>query len=319
MRKFIPIVIALQFITIIIQAQQDAHYTLFMYNNMLNNAGFTGSRRITSVTALYRNQWIGFEGNPQSYSLSVDAPIGNKRLGSGLVLVNQNEGIIRRFNSNLSLSYDIINSKTQSFRIGLNASVRQYRFDLQNPDIYIRERIDPALNYEKPTLTNANVGIGLYYDNQNFYCGISVPHLNKNPITLRSDAVTKDFIGTEHRHFYFMGGGLIPLISEKLIFKPSMLFKYVENAPWSCDLNASVMVNKRFTGGFAYRFGGSGGKGDSIDFLGFVQATDNLGIGFAYDFTLSQINAYNQGTLEAVMRYDFGKSRQILHNPRFFF
>ena len=106
--------------------------------------------------------------------------------------------------------------------------------------------------------------------------------------------------------------------SDNLIFKPSLLYKYVANAPFSLDVNASVMIQKQFTVGASYRVGESGNTGDSIDFLGFVQATDRLGFGFSYDHTLSALKNYSSGTIEALVRYDFGPTNS-LKNPRFFF
>jgi type IX secretion system PorP/SprF family membrane protein len=302
------------------KAQQEAHYTQFMYSNMLNNAGFTGSRGVTTLTALYRNQWMGFEGSPRSYMVSLDMPFKSKRLGTGVVLYNQTEGIINRTVGNFSSSYDIINTKDKSLRLGLNIGLRQYRFDFENPDLFVMERRDPSINYDKPSLTNMNVGAGLYFDSKNFYFGLSSPNLNKNVITLRSDSITQQFSGIERRHFYTMGGGLIPLGS-KLMLKPAFMFKYVQDAPWSVDANVSLMYNKRISGGVALRFGAASGsaKGESVDFLGFFQATDNLGIGVAYDVSLTQLRNYSSGSMEAILRYDFGVDTRKLHNPRIFF
>jgi type IX secretion system PorP/SprF family membrane protein len=71
-------------------AQQEAQYTQFMYNNLAINPGFTGSRRLTSINVLYRNQWIGFKGNPNSYVLSFDMPFPKSpKLGVGLISTNQ--------------------------------------------------------------------------------------------------------------------------------------------------------------------------------------------------------------------------------------
>ena len=80
-------------------------------------------------------------------------------------------------------------------------------------------------------------------------------------------------------------------------------------------------------GGISYRFGGKydrgdtrSGGGDSVDLLAFMQTTDKLGVGFAYDFTLSQMAKYSKGSIEVVMRYDFTSGpKRIMHNPRYFF
>ena len=316
MRKILTVV-ALLMCSILTKAQQEAHYTQFMYNNMLNNPGFAGSRRVTSLSATYRNQWMGYEGNPKSYLLSFDAPINSGRLGTGVILANQSEGVTRRQFGNLVFSYAAVKTEKATFRIGLNMSVRQYQFNLQDPNVYIQERQDASLTQDNPKLTNANVGVGMYFDTENFYAGISVPNLNKNAIVIGANPAT-ELLGREYRHVYVIAGGLFPLGSENLVFKPSVMYKYVANAPFSIDANASVMVQKRFTAGVSYRIGESSSFGDSVDFLGFVQANDKLGIGFSYDHTLSEIKNYSNGTIEIVMRYDFGRSNS-LKNPRFFF
>ena len=106
--------------------------------------------------------------------------------------------------------------------------------------------------------------------------------------------------------------------------------KYVQNAPFSLDMNVSVMFNKKFTTGLSYRYGQSGGFGDSIDFLAFAQATDRLGVGIAYDFTVSGLRGTNKGSVEALVRYDLGskdktaksaadRDRNKMSNPRYFF
>ena len=42
-----------------VRAQQEPQYTQYMYNKLPINAGYTGSREVLSVRALYRNQWSG--------------------------------------------------------------------------------------------------------------------------------------------------------------------------------------------------------------------------------------------------------------------
>ena len=49
-----------------VYAQQESQFTQFMYNKLLINPAYAGSRGVPSVTAVYRSQWVGFEGAPQS-------------------------------------------------------------------------------------------------------------------------------------------------------------------------------------------------------------------------------------------------------------
>lgn len=320
------------FLVCIVQAgfmlgQQEAHYTQFMYNKQALNPGFAGARRVSSITALYRNQWLGFNGAPTSYHVGIEGPFFADRLGSSLILGSQSDGVIRRLYGNIGFSYDILHTNETSLRIGLSGSMRHYRFDLSNPDVYIKDRLDqslPASNMSEQLL--GNIGTGLYFDYKEYYFGISVPNLYRNIITLHDNSAAQTE-AQEQRHIYFMAGGLFPLGSENVQLKPSLMAKYVQNAPFSLDLNLSVLFNKRFSTGLSYRYGQSAGAGDSIDFLAFAQATDRLGMGIAYDFTVSGLRNYNKGSIEALVRYDLGsknkattdKEKKSMSNPRFFF
>ena len=309
-------------------AQQEGQYTQFMYNKTLINAGYTGARRVHSVYAIYRNQWMGFKGNPQSYLASYDGPIGNK-LGVGLNLVNQELGVTKNQYANMMLSYGVIKTDQMSFRIGINGAVRRYSYALTDPNIYIQDPNDASLRQSEQVARNYfNVGAGMYFDYKNYYVGLSIPNLNKNLISVGYNP-NSTTAAQEKQHIYLMGGGLFKL-KEDVEIKPSILFKYVENAPFSLDLNLSAVFKRRFTAGVSYRYGESGGVGDSIDALAFFQISDRLGIGAAYDFTISGLRAHTTGTIEAMIRYDFSPSlkSQVLNketdpnrlsNPRFFF
>ncbi len=301
------------------QAQQEAHYSQFMYNNLQVNPGFAGSRRVASFSALYRNQWIGFKGNPKSFLAGFDSPLPNfNKLGLGVMVSNQSEGIVNRMTVTPSVSYAIIHTDESTLRLGISASYRQYKFDLQSTNVNIRERQDPTLSEDdNPNFNNMNIGMGIYYDRKNIYAGFSIPNLNENPLIITQNTKTP-LKGKEIRHFYGMVGGLFPLGgNENLQLKPSMMFKYVANAPFSVDANMSVLVKKKFMAGLSYRFGNT--SGDSVDLLTYAQVANNFAIGMAYDFTLSQIGNYNRNSVEILARYDFAITPKTMHNPRFFF
>ncbi len=301
------------------QAQQEAHYSQFMYNNLQVNPGFAGSRRVASFSALYRNQWIGFKGNPKSFLAGFDSPLPNfNKLGLGVMVSNQSEGIVNRMAVTPSVSYAIIHTDESTLRLGISASYRQYKFDLQSTNVNIRERQDPTLSEDdNPNFNNMNIGMGIYYDRKNIYAGFSIPNLNENPLIITQNTKTP-LKGKEIRHFYGMVGGLFPLGgNENLQLKPSMMFKYVANAPFSVDANMSVLIKKKFMAGLSYRFGNT--SGDSVDLLTYAQVANNFAIGMAYDFTLSQIGNYNRNSVEILARYDFAITPKTMHNPRFFF
>jgi len=70
----------------VLHGQQDSQFTQYMYNTMNFNPAYAGSRGILSIMGLYRTQWVGLDGAPNTQTLSVSSPInyGRNRLGVGL-------------------------------------------------------------------------------------------------------------------------------------------------------------------------------------------------------------------------------------------
>jgi len=58
-----------------LSAQQDAEYSMYMFNGMYINPAYTGSQECVSMTALYRHQWVGIEGAPRSGTFAIHSPL----------------------------------------------------------------------------------------------------------------------------------------------------------------------------------------------------------------------------------------------------
>jgi type IX secretion system PorP/SprF family membrane protein len=82
----------IMFVTIVGFAQQDAQFTQYMYNTININPAYAGSRGALSIFGLYRTQWVGLDGAPETSSFSINTPINNSNLGIGASLVNDKIG-----------------------------------------------------------------------------------------------------------------------------------------------------------------------------------------------------------------------------------
>ncbi len=287
-----------------------------MYNQLTLNPAYAGSRGVGSLMALYRNQWIGFEGSPQTKLVSFNAPLFGDKVGFGLTLSNHTIGIMNSWYAAMAYSYNIqINDET-SFRIGLQGNMRSLALDFTDPAVVIRQDGDQSI-MENQSINNysGNFGAGLYLTVKKFYVGFSVPYLYPTEIGFNNDSQLPR-IAMESPHYYAMIGTLIP-IGTNLHLKPSALAKYVQNAPFDLDLNLSFVYNLVLTAGVSYRLGGDG-TGDSVDFLALYQYS-NIAFGIAYDFNLSDLSQHNNGSFEALVRFDFVKEQEDMANPRFFF
>ncbi|NNE30183.1 MAG: type IX secretion system membrane protein PorP/SprF [Saprospiraceae bacterium] len=297
-------------------AQQEGQFTQFMYNQLSVNPAYAGSRGFPSLMALYRGQWLGFKGAPKNSQASFNAPLFGDRVGFGLTVANNDLGITNSWNITMAYSYNIPLSEKNSLRFGIQGNIRQLGIDFADPSAIIRETGDPSIQENMNTnQTTGNFGVGAYFTGEKFYAGVSVPHLYPTEFSFNGDP-SLPLVAQESPHFYGIVGTLIP-IKNNLDFKPSVLVKYVENAPVDLDVNLSFVFNKEVHIGASYRMGGDGAA-ESVDLTALYQVS-NLGFGIAYDFTLSDISQFSNGSFEAMVRYDFIKERTDMANPRFFF
>ncbi len=297
-------------------AQQEDQFTQFMYNKLALNPAYPGVRGIPSLTALYRRQWMGFKGAPENKLLSFDAPLFADKVGIGLVLNNQTLGIMNNWFVNMAYSYHIKISEESSFRFGLQGSVKFQSLDFSDPGVFIRDENDMSIMANETTRDIfVNFGPGIYYTYKSTYIGLSVPYLYPGEIGFNRDP-SVDQVAESSPHYYGMAGTSLPL-SSTLQLRPSILCKYVKNAPFDLDINLMLAVNYKFNVGVSYRMGGDG-AGDSFDLLAMYQY-NQMAFGLAYDISLSNLNNHSSGSLEALIRYDFVKEREDMANPRFFF
>jgi type IX secretion system PorP/SprF family membrane protein len=303
-------------------AQQEHHYTQFMYNKLFINPGYAGARGVPSLTAIYRNQWIGFDGAPQSTLLSFNSPFLSQKVGVGVTLSQESIGLQRNIYGALAYSYELAKTDNLSLRLGIMGSIRSRGFDFAKASLDPQQIADPSIGgTEFVRDASGNVGAGVYGTiMQQFYFGVSAPHIYTNTIGRNPDAVLQ---GKEYRHYYATAGAILP-ISDDINLMPALLLKYVKNAPFDADLNLNLDIRKKVTAGLSYRLGGDR-AGESLDLLVFWQISDQLGFGAAYDFTLSKIKDYSSGSVEIMLQADLKKSssgknnkKKNMTNPRFF-
>ncbi len=287
-------------------AQQDAQYTQYMYNTVSVNPGYAGSRGHLSIAALHRSQWIGLDGAPTTQTFNIHSPVGYRGVGLGLSVVNDKIGPTSETNFDIDFSYTLYTSTEGRLSFGLKASghLLDVRFSELNqfaPDISLQTDIDNRFS--------PNFGAGVYYHNEHFYAGLSVPRF------LQTSHFDGSLLATakERMNFYFITGyvwDLSPLVK----FKPTLLTKMVQGAPLQVDVSANFMLNDKFIVGAAYRWDAavSGMVGFNIS-EGFL-------IGMAYDREVTELGsaAFNDGSFEVILRYDFIKTKGQMKSPRFF-
>ena len=293
------------------QGQQDAQYTQYMYNTMSINPAYTGTRQAMSIVALYRSQWVGLDGAPETQTFNIHSPVG-ERVGLGLSLVHDDIGPTSELYIDIDYSYRLKLDEKRRLSFGLKAGGHFLNVNFAKLNQYVPElmTVDNIENRFSP-----NFGLGAYYYSPRSYLGISVPNLleTKHFYNESQSEISNNYIAKENVTYYLIGGYIFEL-SPLWKFKPTTLVKVVSGSPIQWDISGNLMFNDQFILGAAFRW--------SAAFSGMfgVQLSDNMLIGLAYDREITELGntSFNNGSVEFIFRYDFIDKVSKVIAPRFF-
>jgi type IX secretion system PorP/SprF family membrane protein len=286
-------------------AQQDPHYTQYMYNMNVINPAYAGSKENLSFGLLYRKQWVEIEDAPTTFSLSGSAPVGSN-VGLGLSVISDRIGPVEENNVYGDFSYTLNLGGDHKLAFGIKAGATFHKvglFDVgqNNPDPN-----DPAFS-ENTSNTFLNVGTGLFYYTNKYYVAFSVPNMLK---TAHLDFNGRQF-GTETSH-YFLTGGYVFDLNPNLKFKPFTMIKSAFNAPTSVDVSTNFLIKEKLELGATYRLQDSFGA--MVNFA----ITPSLRIGYAYDHIVSDLKVATPSSHEVILLFDLSFSKKVSQSPRYF-
>jgi type IX secretion system PorP/SprF family membrane protein len=291
-------------------AQQDAQYTQYMYNTLVVNPAYAGSRGVFSIGALHRSQWVGLDGAPTTQTLNFHTPV-SKRVGMGLSIINDEigNGTIQDNYFDAAFSYTIPTSDEGKLSFGLKAGGHFLNIDFSKLRNYGAESNLPNIDNKFAP----NFGAGVYYHIKQFYVGLSVPNFLRTEHFDNSNTNSSSLLAEKRMNIYFITGYVFDLNSN-LKLKPAALVKVVQGAPLQIDVSASFLINEKFSLGAAYRWNAA------VSALFGVQLSDQFMLGLAYDREVTDLGAtrFNDGSFEIFLRYEFLTRYKKVITPRFF-
>ena len=289
-------------------AQQDPMYTQYMYNMNVVNPAYAGSRGTLSIGMLGRTQWTAVDGGPKTVTFDAHAPVGRK-VGMGLSMIADEVRPAKEQNIYADFSYTITTSLEGRLAFGLKAGVTLLDVNLLDVVLPQTQNSDDPLFDENINKAFPNFGAGVYYYNEKFYVGLSVPNILKSE---HIDDENVNTVASEEAHF-FLTSGYVFNLSSTLKFKPSVMFRGVTGAPLSIDINANFLMYERFEVGASYRVQ------DAVSLLFNFGVTRAFRVGYAYDYTISDFsNSMTGGSHELFLLYDIDFTKKNLKSPRFF-
>ncbi len=301
------LVITVLFCALESSAQQDPMYTQYMENLVTINPAYAGSKDLLSMMVVSRHQWVSMPDAPVSNTFSINSPISELNMGLGFSVISDKVGPIKQTGFYVDYAYKLHFSRQRTLALGMKGGVNFY--DARLTDLSTNDPNDPVFASDINRNFLPNLGVGAFFYSNRYYIGLSIPKLIENEIN--KNAVSTQNISKEQMHLFFMSGYVFD-VNRILKFKPSILVKYVKNAPVSFDVGGTFLFYDKLWLGAIYRVG------DSFAGLFQVQATKQLKIGYSYDLPINQLGAYNNGTHEVMISFDFDLKPDRVRSPRYF-
>jgi type IX secretion system PorP/SprF family membrane protein len=287
-------------------AQQDPHYTQYMYNMNVVNPAYAGSKENLSFGLLYRQQWVDIEGAPTTFTFSGHSPAG-KNVGVGLSVISDRIGPVEEQNVYGDFSYTLNLGGEHKLAFGLKAGATFHKVDLFSQINSTLPDPNDGAFAENTSNSYFNVGTGLFYYTNKYYVAFSVPNMLR--------ATHLDFNGVQYGNdvaHYFLTGGYVFDVNQSVKFKPFFMLKSAFNVPASLDLSANFLFNNKFEVGATYRLE------DSFGAIVNYAINPNIRIGYAYDHIVSDLRVTTPSSHEVILLFDLNFPKKVSRSPRYF-
>jgi len=306
MKKGLIFIIVIAFFSSVSHAQNQFHLSQYMVHQPFINPGAVGAFESLNGSLFYRTQWVGYEGAPKVSGFNINSPIGVTKSNIGLTLLNDRIGVNNTTDISLNYGYSIKTSLKSKLSFGLSGTLRTIQNNYSNVETIGIE--DPSFLANGPTLLMPNFKFGTYFNKRNFYLGFAIPNLFHNEVGL----VSKTTFDFNQMHLYFHTGYKFK-VNKNFDLNTSTLIKQVSGAPIQSDLNVLAEYQRKFGLGFTYR--------TSKELAALVQFRISrlFKLAYAYDFTLSKLGTYSNGSHELMLVFELKNASEIpiIEAPRF--
>jgi type IX secretion system PorP/SprF family membrane protein len=281
----------------VLQAQHSNIYSQYYFSGILINPAYAGSQGALNFTGIYRNQWSGMEGAPQNISIGLHTPLKNEKNNLGLVFLNSTYGLSTENKLAATYAYRM-KLGTGKLSFGMQAGIGTLRNRWSQVQTIQAE--DPVFNQAAEKQTAAEFGAGAFYNNNRLFLGLSSP-------TIYATRPGYDISSGP----LLLSAGYVFALNNDIKLKPSMLLKYLENSPAEADLTATLFLKDLIAIGAGYR------TQDALYAYFDLRVNEQFHFGYSYDYTISKLKNYSNGSHELMLRYLFYYKLNS-RNPRYF-
>jgi len=316
-------------------SQQKPQYTQYILNQYIINPAIAGIENYVDVKISARDQWVGLSGAPKTAYITVHAPLGKKDYrtsatsysipgenprgkyywesytaaephhGIGLSVINDKTGSFNRFTAAATYAYHIGLNATTNLSAGFGAGITKVGIDRTMHDFDGNgDPIDPATGSAisgELFKTRPDLSAGLYLYSRDYFIGLSAQQIIPQKLQFADDA-TFTTKGKLIPHV-FLHAGYRFLLTDDVNAIPSLMIKYING---SSKNNIQPEANVKFQYRDLFWVGGSYRYQDGYAAMLGLNAGNTFNVGYAYDFTTTNLNTVSRGTHELMIGFLLG-------------
>lgn len=306
-------VFAVLFGTRTAQAQQDPQFTQYMFNLLALNPAYAGSAERVSLKALSRHQWVGFAGAPTTQTLTAHSPFINESFALGGTIMRDEHGPVTQYGFMVDAAYRIFMGHGNKLSFGIKGGMNlfQGKFAELNP----LQAGDQVFQQNTQQKLDPQFGFGVMHYSERHFIGLSTPKMLRTRMFEDgsiTDTASTDVWQAGQRAHWFLTAGYVFDMGTYMKFKPTVLLKAVNGAPLSFDVSTNFLFYEKFWLGAMYR------HTDAVGLLAQYHISNDLSVGYAYDYPISELNNYSGGTHEFMLGFEFGNKLKGIRSPRYF-
>ncbi len=288
--KKILIIISILFCGGNLFSQQLPHFSQYFLNDFLINPAVAGSRGYFEGVSTHRYQWEGITDAPRTYTLSINGPTKNRKMGLGGYIFTDIVGPTRRTGVNMAYAYHLKVNDKLKVSLGINAGLLQFMID--GSKITLRDQNDAVISSGVQSQLVPDAGFGLYVYHQKYHFGFSAPQLLNTNVDLTE--VGDGTEGTLPSHFFATGGYKFQ-VTDAFAIEPIAFVKYVSPAPVQVEGTLKITYKDKVWLSGTYR------DKDAITASVGYLINNSFTVAYAHDFTTTNLKNYSDGTHELMI------------------
>lgn len=285
-----------------VHSQQIPLYSNYFFAPFIYNPAMSGLSPTAELSAIFRRQWTGFDGAPQTAALAFNGASPSNKIGYSVYAYNDQASLLERNALYGTYAYKVQFGERNFLDFGIGAGYLNQSINIgliRNSD-----RFDPAVFGQVNGRAILDINLGINARISNLMVGVAIPQLFSSPIKFL-DQPTAQAVFSAYRHYNVMAQYDINIQGDRALLSPLVMVRGAQGVPAMIDAGAMLRLLKYGHVGFMYR------TDYAVTLNIGVNVTDQLMIGYAHDFSISEYSRAMGNSNEIILTWRFGSSSKL--------